>query len=115
MGIHERLALAREHAGYASASDAAEAFGWSYSTYAGHENGSRGFQRSAEKYARAFRVNLEWLLTGRGNMTGGIDDETADIIDLYKRIPTTKRAAARQMLWGLAEDARPLFPGKKKK
>lgn len=64
-----RLSQARESAGYASAADAANALGLAYATYAAHENGSRGFTaQSAEKYARKFRVSLEWLLTGRGEM-----------------------------------------------
>lgn len=36
-----------------------------------HENGSRGFKlKSAERYARFFRVDLNWLLTGKGSMSG---------------------------------------------
>lgn len=63
--IAERLRIARERAGHATAADAARAFGWAYPTYAGHENGSRGFSRdTAAQYARAFRVAPEWLLFG---------------------------------------------------
>lgn len=39
-------------------------------TYHTHENGGRGLARVGERYARFFRVNLEWLLTGRGQMRG---------------------------------------------
>jgi len=39
-------------------------------TYTQHENGIRGFTRSAERYARLFKVDLDWLLTGRGDMRG---------------------------------------------
>ena len=68
MLLHERLALARREAGYATAREAAEALGVKEPTYNGHENGSRGFKRdSADRYARKFRVSLEWLLTGKGN------------------------------------------------
>ena len=63
-----RLAMAREAAGFPEAADAARAMGIKYSTYAGHENGSRGFALNAERYARFFRVDLNWLLTGRGEM-----------------------------------------------
>lgn len=36
-------------------------------TYTQHENGTRGFNRAtAERYARFFRVDLGWLLTGQG-------------------------------------------------
>lgn len=41
-----------------------------YATYAGHENGSKaGFRNDdAQVYARRFKVDLTWLLTGRGAM-----------------------------------------------
>jgi transcriptional regulator with XRE-family HTH domain len=63
---HERLKRARELAGYETASEAANALGQPQPTYMAHENGSRGFKAEAERYARFFKVNLEWLLTGRG-------------------------------------------------
>lgn len=63
---HERLRQARKDAGYNSVRDAARALGMVYSTYAGHENGAREFDdQDAQRYARKFRVSLEWLLTGR--------------------------------------------------
>lgn len=69
-GIKDRLKAARERAGYATAADAARAFGWKEPTYTAHENGSRGVKaRRAEAYSRAFRVRLPWLLTGDGSMT----------------------------------------------
>lgn len=62
---HGRLALAREHAGFKSARQAAQAMGWVYATYASHESGLRDFpQKVAEKYARAFRVAPEFLMFG---------------------------------------------------
>lgn len=62
-----RLMQAREEAGFASAADAARALGVPYPTYAGHENGSSGFRaKTAEIYARKYRVSLNWLLTGKG-------------------------------------------------
>lgn len=65
--MHERLTWARETSGLETAAAAAEALGVDYPTYAGHENGHRGFKRpSAVAYARKFRVDLQWLLTGRG-------------------------------------------------
>lgn len=39
-------------------------------TYTQHENGIRGFTRNAERYSRLFKVDLDWLLTGRGDMRG---------------------------------------------
>lgn len=63
---HERLREARKLAGYGSAADAAEAMGVPYGTYAGHENGSRGFGDEAERYSRFFRVRIEWLMLNKG-------------------------------------------------
>lgn len=63
----KRLSTARKAAGFDSGSDAAKSLGVEVPTYLGHENGSRGFKRqNAELYARRYGVNLEWLLTGRG-------------------------------------------------
>jgi SOS-response transcriptional repressor LexA len=64
----ERLAEARAAAGYVYASDAARAMGVRVETYVHHENGTRGLSRVAERYARFFRVSLEWLMTGKGDM-----------------------------------------------
>jgi len=70
---HHRLRFAREQAGYGSASDAARAMGVEEPTYLGHENGSRGLSRAGPRYARFFRVSLDWLLAGRGEfkLNGG--------------------------------------------
>jgi len=62
---YERLQWARERAGFDTATEAARALGIAEPTYLGHENGSRGFRRVAERYARRFGVSLEWLITGR--------------------------------------------------
>jgi phage repressor protein C with HTH and peptisase S24 domain len=35
-------------------------------TYLGHENGSRGLSRAAQRYARFFGVSLDWLIDGLG-------------------------------------------------
>jgi phage repressor protein C with HTH and peptisase S24 domain len=66
----ERLIAARQAAGYASAAEAARALGVKFSTYAALENGQNGLSRSGERLAQAFRVDLNWLLTGRGDMRG---------------------------------------------
>src|ERR1041385_731612 len=70
---HQRLRRAREHAGFMRASDAARAMGIEEPTYLGHENGSRGLSRAAQRYAKFFRVSLDWLLAGRGEfrVSGG--------------------------------------------
>lgn len=67
---YERLQQARIEAGYASAAEAARAMGIAPTSYVNHENGYRPLTRSAERYARFFRVSLDWLVTGRGNMRG---------------------------------------------
>lgn len=68
---NERLKLARETAGYKQAADAARRYHWNEPTYYAHENGSRGFKSKAVAYAAKFTVNLEWLLTGKGEMRTG--------------------------------------------
>lgn len=65
----KRLEQARIERGFKSARAAAEYFGWTYDTYAQHENGTRGITRAADKYAKAFRVSKGWLLTGEGDTT----------------------------------------------
>ncbi len=68
MDISQRLRLARKKAGYVRAVHAARALDVNQQTYIGHENGSRGFRHdTAIVYARAFGVDLEWLLTGQGS------------------------------------------------
>jgi SOS-response transcriptional repressor LexA len=69
-----RLKKARLNAGYDSARRAAEAMGVKYSTYAGHENGSREYGiDDAKRYARMFRVKWEWLMDGK-NAVGPKND-----------------------------------------
>lgn len=65
--IADRLKTARIRAGYKTAQEAAAALGVSYSTYAGHENGSRGLGRAGPRYAKRFKVSLDWLLRGEGS------------------------------------------------
>ncbi len=44
---------------------AVEFHGWSYSTLSSHELGGRAFKyESAEKYAKAFGVDIDWLWNG---------------------------------------------------
>ena len=67
--IYERLRRARLEAGYESAAAAARAFGWKEGTTKSNENGHAPFGRAkASRYAAAYRVNLEWLLDGKGPM-----------------------------------------------
>ncbi|MEM9584810.1 MAG: helix-turn-helix transcriptional regulator [Pseudomonadota bacterium] len=106
---NDRLKAARKAAGYSSAQSACDAFGWKYPTYIGHENGLRGFKGEAQNYAQVFRVSLEWLLTGRGTMRPA--GETAEIIDIWSRIPESDRGSARRMLESLVEKESPKFKG----
>lgn len=57
---------------FADASEAARALGISIQTYHQHENGRRPITRAAERYAAFFRVSLDWLMTGRGEMRTGL-------------------------------------------
>jgi phage repressor protein C with HTH and peptisase S24 domain len=65
--FRDRLAWIRRERGFKKPVDAARAFGWKEPTYYGHENGDRMPGReTAERYAKAFRVPLGWLLNGEG-------------------------------------------------
>lgn len=69
--LHERLRQARQLASFDKATDAARAMGVGASTYLSHENGSRGVRLPAlERYAKFFKVNLNWLVTGKGAARG---------------------------------------------
>jgi phage repressor protein C with HTH and peptisase S24 domain len=68
MSIYERLRKARE-ARFPSSAEAAEAYGFNPNTLRSNENGNKPFGRDAAvRYASAFGVRLEWLLSGRGTM-----------------------------------------------
>lgn len=72
--IAARLKMARKAAIGGTAQQAAETLGVPYQTYAGHENGNRGFDiEAAIHYAKRFKVSLDWLLTGHGRGPGGED------------------------------------------
>lgn len=66
---NDRLRAVRERR-YDTAKEAAEAIRVAVATYIQHENGTRGSgsipRRAAERYAKFFRVSLDWLLTGKG-------------------------------------------------
>lgn len=67
--LASRLQWAREQDGrYKTPTDAARAFGWTVSTYLGHENGDRTGARLAtiKRYAKGYRVRWEWLQDGGG-------------------------------------------------
>jgi hypothetical protein len=95
----DRLKAARIAAQYTSAAAAAMAMGVDYPTYAGHENGNRGFARRAPQYARFFKVRPDWLLTGRGRMKA--DQHPA--AEIFDRIPSDAQPEALRYLEFLAE------------
>lgn len=67
----DRLRQARIKAGFPTAAAAAEGLGFVIATYQAHENGNRNFKiADANRYATAFKVRLDWLLTGKGDMRG---------------------------------------------
>ncbi|WP_170153410.1 helix-turn-helix domain-containing protein [Roseiarcus fermentans] len=57
---------ARKDSGFDKANAAAEAMGVKVATYNHHENGTRPFRREASRYAKFFKVSLDWLVDGRG-------------------------------------------------
>lgn len=61
---HERLAWAREKAGYATKTAFAEAIGMAPVTYRAYESGQNGFAKFAAEFARRLGVSAEWLLGG---------------------------------------------------
>ena len=76
--MSNRLAQARAQF-FTSARSAAIALGIPPYTYVQYENGTRGFTRNAERFAKFFRVDLNWLITGRGEMRGAKSTTTIPI------------------------------------
>lgn len=101
MSASDRLKWARQHAGFASASDAARSLGVSLTTYMGHENGSRGFAAKAQRYARRYRVDLTWLMTGEGQPAPDYNQDEADLLDAYRKLPAAQAHAYLQLLRSL--------------
>ena len=96
----DRLKAARRDAGFTSVRAACDAFGYNYPTYAGHENGSRDYDfDTAQRYAKAFKVDATWLMSGREPP----DNDRAEVIDIWTRIPLRDREAALRMLKGLVK------------
>jgi SOS-response transcriptional repressor LexA len=61
----DRLKQLRMDKGFASAKEAADAFGWNEVTYRSHENGTRNIPWSAaRRYALAFSTSPEAILSG---------------------------------------------------
>jgi SOS-response transcriptional repressor LexA len=88
----DRLKWARKNrSAFATATDAAKAFGWTVPTYLGHENGDRiPSRKAAIKYATAYKVPWAWILEG-GPLPGSRQQKTGPI-------PTKGEVAAGQWL-----------------
>lgn len=96
--IGRRLAKARLDAGFKHAKDAAEAMGVPVSTYIGHENGQRGFRYpTAQQYARKFKVNIDWILTGIGEQEAPgltVDELTEMLREAIEHVVTVETKIA---------------------
>ncbi|WP_156360199.1 helix-turn-helix domain-containing protein [Sphingomonas sp. Leaf16] len=87
---NERLKQIRA-ARYETAVEAAEAMGIKPPTYIQHENGIRGSgsipRAAAERYAKFFRVSLDWLLSGKGDEPDLASEPTqADIEQMIREV-----------------------------
>lgn len=73
-----RLRQLRIRKGFATASDAAKAFGWNEHTYKSHENGVRGIRMdAARKYATALGSTAAYILgIGNGSETPAVNHVT---------------------------------------
>jgi len=84
----DRLRALRIRKGYATATDAAKAFGWNEHTYKSHENGIRGIRiEAARKYAFAYGSTPAHILTGTA---GGNAPQDSGLIS----VPIVARASA---------------------
>lgn len=78
----KRLQDARIRAGYGGVKSASAANGFNVNNYKAHEAGRNGFGISdAKRYAKAFKVSLNWLFFGTG-MPEDIDIEPVTAIDV---------------------------------
>lgn len=87
---NDRLKKARIAAGFETAKSAADRFGWKIEAYRHHENGTGGREvpkRPALDYAKKFKVRVDWLLYGQGEMKDAAKQED---------IPIYGKAGARE-------------------
>lgn len=104
----QRLRLAREKRGFNTAKEAAEFFGWSYNSYAQHENGLRGIKKAAAKYATAYRVSVGWLLTGEGagpGEGGALSQRAIEMARALARLAPERQEEALRYLEFLAAES----------
>jgi len=88
----KRLKWARErHGKYNSPTDAARGFGWTVSTYLGHENGDRVPSRDAAKrYGKAYGIRWEWLLEGEGEPRSAVRAAVINYVPLLSIVTAGK-------------------------
>lgn len=95
-----RLKAARSKT-YQTPELAAAAMGANINTYRQHEGGIRGFSRHAARYARFFRVDAGWLLTGKGSMDGKKPSNSIEILGIVgagaEIVPTEEENAVIQL------------------
>lgn len=70
---HERLAWARERAGFSDKAEFAKAVGINPVTYRAYESGQNGFAKLAAQFGKKLGVTAEWLIEG-----GSAPDRAAD-------------------------------------
>lgn len=102
MEISERLKQARQDAGFSSASAAATNFGWTSSTYAAHENATRGMKLGdIEKYATAFRVDPSYIAFGTSQpprkIAGVSDRVLAEVVRFVMSHEGASKAPAEEV------------------
>lgn len=86
-----RLRAARIGRGYKTAADAIARHGWKTSTYMAHENGQNGIKAPAAfAYAKAYKVDAGWILTGHGK---GITEDGQDISTTGSKTVTARPRA----------------------
>lgn len=112
----DRLKAARAKAGYANASQAAEAFGWKAAGYRHHENGTRSFGLdAAKKYGRASKVKPGWLLGMVGVGEGAPEDYRAsDTLIVGAKVEAGSWREDEAELEMLEIDTPPLVPNAKR-
>lgn len=77
----DALRRARIKRGYATAADAARAFGWNTVTYTSHENGTRGIKiDAAERYAKAFNIDVGQLLGLKAVLVATTDTSATPVL-----------------------------------
>lgn len=100
----KRLKEARINAGFRTAKLAAERFGWNKHTYSQHENGTRGYDKQARKYGKAFHVSPAWLTLGEGSPpeNSEVKSSLSELYDPVGQVLVSGKVAASS--WMSVED-----------